>query len=94
VRDRFLAAWRTAAQAGFALALAWLVGRGIDIPPSWSGPVELALIAAGAGVWAAGTHWLQTRTGNTWWAKAARFVGRVAVLGVGALPQYTEPAQQ
>jgi hypothetical protein len=91
VRDRFLLAWRTGAQLLFALLLAWLVGRGIDIPASWSGPVELAVIAAGAGVWAAGTHWLQTRTGNSWYHRLARFVGRVLVLGPAALPQYTDP---
>ena len=91
MRDRFLILWRTAAQAGFALLLVWLVKRGITIPDDWSGPVELALIGAGAGVWAAGTHWLQTRTGNAWYAKLARGVGRVLVLGAGALPQYTDP---
>jgi hypothetical protein len=91
MRDRFLLAWRTGAQLLFALLLAWLVGRGITIPQEWSAPVELAAIAAGAGVWAAGTHWLQTRTGNSWWPRLARFVGRVLVLGPAALPQYTDP---
>ena len=88
MRDRFLVAWRTAAQAGFALLLAWLVGRGIHIPQAWSAWAELALIAAGAGVWAAGVHWLQSQTGDAWWAKAARLIGRIAVLGPTALPQY------
>jgi hypothetical protein len=93
MRDRFLVLWRTGAQVFFALLLAWLIKRGITIPDSLSGPAEIALIGAGAGAWAAGTHWLQTRTGDRWWAKLARAAGRVLVLGAGALPQYTEPAQ-
>jgi hypothetical protein len=92
MRDRFLALWRTGAQALFVLVLATLVNHGIHIPPAWSGVAEAALIAAGAGVWAAVTHWLQSQTGTQWWAVAARVLGRVLVLGAGALPTYTQPA--
>jgi hypothetical protein len=77
MRDRFL--------------LAVLLRRGITIPEEWSAPVLAALIGLGAGVWAAGTHWLQTRAGKGWWPRLARFVGRVLVLGPAALPQYTDP---
>lgn len=93
MRDRFLAAWRTAAQALFALLLAWLVGRGIHVPDDLSGPLELAVIAAGAGVWAALTHWLQSRTGPAWYDRVARAVARVLLLGAGTAPQYTATAK-
>lgn len=93
MRDRFLALWRTAAQAGFSLTLAYLVGHGIHINAHWSSVVEVAVIAGGAGVWAYGTHWLQTRTGNRWWAKLARGAGRVLVLGAAALPSYATPKE-
>jgi hypothetical protein len=92
MRDRFLALWRTGAQAGFALLLTVLVNHGIHIPDAYSGYVQVALIGAGAGVWAVGTHWLQSRTGNQWYNRLARFAGRVLVLGAGALPTYTPPA--
>jgi hypothetical protein len=88
MRDRFLALWRTAAQAIFALLLAWLIGHGIHIPPSVEGPAELVVIGLGAGVWAYGTHWLQSRTGGDWRARFLRGLGRVLVLGAGALPTY------
>jgi hypothetical protein len=93
MRDRFLVAWRTGAQVLFALLLAWLVGKGINIPESLSGPAELAVIAIGAGVWAALVHWLQSREGDGWAARLARAVGRVLVLGPGALPTYAKPAK-
>lgn len=92
MKDRFLALWRTGAQAGFALLLAVLVKHGIHIPSSYAGYVEVAVIGAGAGVWAFGTHWLQSRTGNQWYNQVARSVGRVLVLGAGSLPSYTPPA--
>lgn len=92
MRDRFLALWRTAAQAFFALLLGWLANRGLHIDDRFSSAVELAVIGAGAGVWAFVTHWLQSLTGNAWYAKLGRFVGRVLVLGAGALPSYTQPS--
>jgi hypothetical protein len=92
MRDRFIALWRTAAQALFALLLAWAANHGLHIDPHYSGLVEIAVIGAGAGVWAALTHWLQSAQGTTWWARAARLVGRVLVLGAAAVPSYTLPA--
>lgn len=89
MRDRFLAAWRTAAQAVFALLLAWLANRGLHIDPHWSGLAEIALIGAGAGVWAGVTHWLQSQTGPAWWAVAARTVARILLLGATNPPTYT-----
>lgn len=88
MRDRFLAAWRTAAQALFALLVAWAANRGLHVDRQWTAPLELAAIGAGAGVWAYGTHWLQSRTGKAWWARAARGLGRVLVLGAGSVPVY------
>lgn len=88
MRDRFLAAWRTAAQALFALLLGWLAGHGLNIPPAWSGLVEIAVIGVGAGVWAGVTHWLQSQTGDGWWARLARAAARVLLLGADAPPTY------
>lgn len=92
MRDRFLAAWRTAVQAFLPLLIAVLANHGIRIPATAAGWAQTALIGAGAGVWAWGTHWLQTRTGNTPWARAARFAGRVLMLGGKALPTYPAAA--
>ncbi len=92
MRDRFLAAWRTAAQALFALVVAWLAGRGIHVSGQFGGLVEVVVMAAGAGLWAAAVHWLQSQTGSQWWARPARFVGRVLVLGAAALPSYPAAA--
>lgn len=92
MRDRFLAAWRTTAQALFALLLTWGANHGLHIDQHWSAPVEIALIGSGAGAWAVLVHWLQSTKGNRWWARLARFAGRVLVLGAKALPSYTTPA--
>jgi hypothetical protein len=91
MRDRFLAAWRTAAQTAIPLLLTVLLHRGIHVPDQLSGWLETALIGAGTGVWAAMTHWLQSRTGPHWWDTLARGVGRVLVLGAKALPTYATP---
>jgi hypothetical protein len=91
MRDRFLAAWRTAAQAAIPLLLAVLINHGIHAPDQLAGWAETALMGAGTGVWAAGTHWLQTRTGTHWWDALARGVGRVLVLGSTVLPTYSIP---
>lgn len=92
MRDRFLAAWRTACHALWVWLILWLAGRGIHVPAHWSSVGELALIGLGTGLWAAGVHWLQTRTGTAWWAGLARAVGRFLVLGNVALPSYPPPA--
>lgn len=86
MRDRFLAAWRTAAQAVFALLVAWLAGRGIRIPEQVSGLVEVALIGLGAGVWAGLLHWLESQTRPGWWAAGCRAVVRVLLLGAPSGP--------
>ena len=92
MRDRFLAAWRTGAQVAIPLLLAVLAHNGLRVPDTAAGWTATALIGLGAGVWAAGTHWLQTRTGSNSWARVARAVGRVLVLGAAALPHYAAPA--
>lgn len=88
MRDRFLALWRTTAQALLPLLLAVLANHGVHVPDTLAGWALAAAIGLGAGVWAFGTHWLQSRTGNNPGARLARFVGRVLVLGAGALPSY------
>ena len=93
-RDRFLVAWRTGMQALFALTVAWLVGHGIRVDPQLSGWLELAAVAAGAGVWAGVTHWLQTRTGSAWWAVTARTVARWLLAGPAAAPTYPAPVRE
>lgn len=92
MRDRFLAAWRTAVQVTLPLLIAVLANHGIKVPDSLAGAAQTAAIGAGAFVWAWGTHWLQTRTGASRWARLARFAGRVLMLGAKALPKYVVPA--
>lgn len=89
MRDRFLAAWRAACHAFWPLLIVFLADRGIHVSEHWSSVGELALIGAGAGLWAFGVHWLQTRPGPAWWARTARTIGRVLVLGSIAIPTYT-----
>lgn len=92
MRDRFLALWRTAAQAGLAMLLLVLANHGVHVPDTVQGWILAALIGFGAGLWAYGTHWLQSRQGNDWRARACRVIGRILVLGAGALPTYDTPA--
>jgi hypothetical protein len=89
VRDRFLAAWRTGALILIPALMALLASHGIRIPDTLVGWATVAAIAAGTAVWTALVHWLQTRTGTGPAARAARFLGRLLVLGVIALPTYT-----
>lgn len=85
MRDRFLAAWRTAVQAAFALLIAWLAGNGIHVPASISGLFETAALAAGAGVFAWLTHWIQSLPSGSWWLRGLKWL-----LGLGstAAPTY------
>lgn len=91
MHDRFIAAWRTAAQALFALLIAWLTNRGLHIDEHWTSIVELAVIGAGAGVWAMLVHTLQSQAGDQWYKRLARAAGRVLVLGATAVPSYAPP---
>lgn len=86
MRDRFLAAWRTAVQAAFALSIAWLAGNGIHVNATFSGWLEALALAAGAGVWAWLTHWVQSLPGNNPVLQVIRWI-----LGLGstAAPRYT-----
>lgn len=92
MRDRFIAAWRTAAQVLIPLLIGVLANRGIHIPDQLSGWLQVAAIAAAAGVWAFTIHWLQSRTGTGPLARAARWLGQILVLGVGTAPTYDAPA--
>lgn len=75
-------AWRAAIHAVVPLLLVLLVKGGIHVPDSWSGLAEAGAYAAGVYVYAYVEHWLQVRTGASWWARAARLVGRLMAGGV------------
>jgi uncharacterized membrane protein YdfJ with MMPL/SSD domain len=91
MRDRFLVLWRSGAQAAYTALAVALLAHGVTIPADWQAPVLSAAFGLGVGLWAWGTHWLQTRRGDSLWARLARGVGLVLVLGAVALPQYTDP---
>ncbi len=92
MRDRFLAAWRTGVQTFLPLLIAVLANHGVKVPDTLTGWAQTGLIAAGAFIWSWTTHWLQTRTGASLWARAARLAGRVLMLGGKALPTYSVPS--
>lgn len=91
-----LAALRTAAQFVVTSAVAWLASRGIVVPEAMQGwLVDTVLFAGALAAITAGLHWLETRQGDGFWPRAARWVARVAMLGLsGRQPVYVEPGQR
>lgn len=90
-----LAALRTAAQFVTTSVVAWLATRGIVAPEALQGWfVDTVLFAGALAGITAGLHWLETRQGDGFWPRLARFVARVAMLGLsGKQPVYIQPGQ-
>lgn len=84
---------RTAAQFITTAAVAWLASRGIPIPEflqNWF--AETVLFAGAIAAITAGLNWLASRQGTGFWSRAARWVARVAMLGLsGKQPVYVQP---
>ena len=83
------AAARTAVQAGWGWLVAHFAVLGV-VPQDTA--VDWILTALVIGGLTAGLRWLETRTGDAFWPRAARFVARVLMLGLGGKqPVYVEP---
>lgn len=91
-----LASLRTAAQFVTTSAVAWLASRGIPIPEALQGWfVDTVLFAGALAAITAGLHWLETRQGDGFWPRAARWVARIAMLGLsGKTPVYAAPGAE
>ena len=93
--SRVLAVLRTAVQFLVTSAVAWLAGRGIAVPEalqSWF--AETVLFAGALALVTAGLHWLESRRGDGWFPRAARWLAKVLMLGLsGREPVYVQPDQ-
>ena len=84
------AAARTAVQAGWGWLVAHLPFLAFipnDTAVDW---VLTAVVIGGA---AAGLRWLETRQGDGLWPRAARWVAKVAMLGLSRQPVYVKPGE-
>lgn len=92
-----MAAWiyaglRTAAQALWGILVARLADAGIALPDWVQGWfTETLIVAGGIGAITAIIRWLETRKGDGIWARAARVVAKVVMLGLSKQPVYVAP---
>lgn len=84
---------RTAAQALWALLAGYAASRGIQLPDFLQGWFVDVVVTAGAiGAATAGLRWLETRNGESFGARLARWVARILMLGLSAKqPVYASP---
>lgn len=85
-----LSAVRTAAQAAVGYLVLFLASHGIDVPINLQNWVVQVVLVGGA---AAGVtllvRWLETRQGDSGWARLARLLARLLKLGLdGKIPVY------
>lgn len=85
-----LNALRTGAKAIVGYAVTWLAARGIALPLEaqvWL--VEFLIVGVGITAWAALVRWLETRTGTSLPARAARRLAGLLMFGLtGRQPVY------
>jgi hypothetical protein len=77
---------RTALQSAWGLLVGHFAVLSVvpaDTVVSWV--ISFVVIGALAGA----VHWLETRTGDGFWPKTARWVAKVAMLGLGKSPTYS-----
>lgn len=90
------AALRTGAQALWGWLVIQAASAGVTLPDwaqNWF--VETIIVAGGIGLVTAALRWLETRKGDGWGARVARWVARAAMLGLSARqPVYVLPAPQ
>lgn len=88
-----LAGLRTGAQALWVLLVAQALAHGIVLPDwmqNWFVETVVVTGAIALATWA--IRWLESRTGDTFLAKAARWLGRVLMLGLSKKqPVYASP---
>jgi len=84
-----LPALRGAIQSWWGGVAAWLLSLGVTIPDETSGVIVTALVSMVIGLTIAGLRWLESRTGDSWWERAARRVGKLLMVGLsGSQPTY------
>lgn len=92
-----VAAWiytglRTAAQALWGILVARLADAGITLPDWVQGWfTETLIVAGGIGLITAAIRWLETRKGDSLWARMARTVAKIVMLGLSKQPVYVTP---
>lgn len=93
VRAWLYAGLRTGAQALWALLVGYLAGRGITLPDALQGWfVDVVITATAIGAVTAGIRWLETRNGESFGARLARWVAKILMLGLSAKqPVYAAP---
>ncbi len=88
-----VSALRTAAQGIWAYLLTRAAADGITLPgwaENWF--VETVVVAGVLGLVTWVIRWLESRIGDGFWAQAARWLGRVLMLGLSAKqPVYASP---
>ncbi len=94
LRDRFLFLWRTGAQVVIGAVVAFVAARGFNIDPQIQTYVEAALFGLGVAAYAFVVHWLETRTGDSLLAKAARALARLLMVGAPPVLAYKQPVPE
>lgn len=79
---------RTAAQAVMGSLVAWLIARGVEVPAGTGDQVVLVIVSGGVVTYTALVRWLETRP-----SPAARFLGRLLMLGLSQQPVYYRPEE-
>lgn len=88
-----VSALRTAAQGIWAYLVTRAATAGVTLPgwaENWF--VETVVVAGVLGLITYVIRWLESRTGDSFWAKAARWAGQILMLGLSAKqPVYASP---
>ena len=90
-----LSVLRTGAQALVGYVVTYLVSHGINVPiEAQNYVIEGVIVVAGIAAWTALVRWLETRKGEALFARGARALARLLMLGLGArTPIYVAKGQ-
>lgn len=93
VLQRLMFLWRHTAHVVVGAVVAYLVAKfGLGVSAETQTLAETLLFGAGISAYGWVQHWLETRTGTAWWARAARGAARLMVLGAPGVVAYGPPA--